>query len=276
MAAAIGAGQRESFALGSTDSGQASPGWANVRPLGGAGKGAVGGWIELLARISHDLRTPLNAVIGFSDAMQQELFGPLGNARYQEYASHIRASGVELLGAAEDALAMTALLAQPKSVTVCDVALATLVCGAADDLAAHAMAKAASIDVDIPYDLEVRSDPRQLSRAVRQMIAVGLSRASAGAQINVKASAEKGLVELIVEVERAHGDAPPVTVRGSSARLELGLGRLDLAVWLAVALLDTLDTTLTLDLEGNALTLRTTLEQAIQHDFFADAPTCGR
>ncbi|MEX0839558.1 MAG: histidine kinase dimerization/phospho-acceptor domain-containing protein, partial [Parvibaculum sp.] len=42
---------------------------------------------EFLANMSHELRTPLNAVLGFSEAMSQELFGPLGHRRYVEYAN---------------------------------------------------------------------------------------------------------------------------------------------------------------------------------------------
>jgi hypothetical protein len=272
MTVATSAGRREDFASDQAATRTTAAGWANVRPLNGETRGAVDGWIDLLARISHDLRTPLNAVIGFSDAMQHELFGPLGNARYQEYARHIRASGIELLSAAEDALAMTALLAQPRAVAIGDVGLLPLVAQAVDDLAAHCAARLVRIEIDIDAALEVRSDPRQLMRALRQMLSVGLSRASPGARIDVRAVPANGLVELSVEVHNAHGDAPPVTVRGSSARLELGLGRLDLAVWLAVALLDTLDCTLTIDVVDDTLLLATTLEQAIQQDFFAEGP----
>jgi signal transduction histidine kinase len=50
-----------------------------------------------LANMSHELRTPLNAVMGFADAMENELFGPLGNARYREYAASIRSEGQRLL-----------------------------------------------------------------------------------------------------------------------------------------------------------------------------------
>jgi cell cycle sensor histidine kinase DivJ len=50
-----------------------------------------------LANMSHELRTPLNAIIGFSELMEREIFGPLGNARYQEYARLIHDSGGHLL-----------------------------------------------------------------------------------------------------------------------------------------------------------------------------------
>jgi signal transduction histidine kinase len=70
---------------------------------------------ELMAQMSHELRTPLNAVIGFSEVMLRELHGPLGNARYQEYAHCISESGGRLLRSSEEALAvteaMTALMA---------------------------------------------------------------------------------------------------------------------------------------------------------------------
>lgn len=54
-----------------------------------------------LANMSHELRTPLNAIIGFSSIMSQEMFGPVGNEKYQEYLSDIVNSGEhlsELLG----------------------------------------------------------------------------------------------------------------------------------------------------------------------------------
>jgi len=52
---------------------------------------------ELLANVSHELRTPLNAIIGFSSVMQTEMFGPLGNSKYNEYVSDILFSGEHLL-----------------------------------------------------------------------------------------------------------------------------------------------------------------------------------
>ena len=59
---------------------------------------------EFLAKMSHELRTPLNAVIGFSEAMKAEIFGPIGNARYQSYIDNICDSGTHLLGLINDLL----------------------------------------------------------------------------------------------------------------------------------------------------------------------------
>ena len=83
------------------------------------GAASTTGLSELMAQMSHELRTPLNAVIGFSDVMLRELHGPLGNARYQEYAHHISESGGRLLKSSEEALAvteaMTALMADRRA-----------------------------------------------------------------------------------------------------------------------------------------------------------------
>lgn len=66
---------------------------------------------DMLAHMSHELRTPLNALIGFADLMVAETYGPVGHPRYREYLTHIRASGASLMQSAENALAVTELLA---------------------------------------------------------------------------------------------------------------------------------------------------------------------
>ncbi len=57
-----------------------------------------------LANMSHELRTPLNAILGFSEIIGQECLGPVGNARYKEYAGDIHSSGAHLLSLINDLL----------------------------------------------------------------------------------------------------------------------------------------------------------------------------
>jgi signal transduction histidine kinase/HAMP domain-containing protein len=52
---------------------------------------------RFLANMSHELRTPLNAIIGFSEIINSQMFGELGNARYIDYSSDILRSGRHLL-----------------------------------------------------------------------------------------------------------------------------------------------------------------------------------
>jgi len=60
-----------------------------------------------LANMSHELRTPLNAVIGFSEILKRQMFGPLGNEAYDEYAGLIYESGTHLLDLINDILDMS-------------------------------------------------------------------------------------------------------------------------------------------------------------------------
>ena len=57
-----------------------------------------------LAALSHELRTPLNAILGFSDIIQQQTFGPVGNESYVSYATDIHKSGEHLLSLINDLL----------------------------------------------------------------------------------------------------------------------------------------------------------------------------
>lgn len=60
-----------------------------------------------LANMSHELRTPLNAVIGFSEILKRQMYGPLGDAVYDEYANLIYESGTHLLDLINDILDMS-------------------------------------------------------------------------------------------------------------------------------------------------------------------------
>jgi two-component system, cell cycle sensor histidine kinase PleC len=62
---------------------------------------------RFLATMSHELRTPLNAILGFSEVMKAEMFGPLDNPKYSEYAGNILDSGKHLLHLINEILDLT-------------------------------------------------------------------------------------------------------------------------------------------------------------------------
>jgi diguanylate cyclase (GGDEF)-like protein/PAS domain S-box-containing protein len=52
---------------------------------------------EFMGRMSRDIRTPLNDVIGFAEMIATEMLGPLTQAGYREYADSILNSGSQIL-----------------------------------------------------------------------------------------------------------------------------------------------------------------------------------
>ena len=59
---------------------------------------------QFFAGLGHDLKSPLNAVIGFAEIMDAEMRGPMPDA-YKDYPGLIRESGETLLRLVEDMLA---------------------------------------------------------------------------------------------------------------------------------------------------------------------------
>ena len=64
---------------------------------------------QFLATMSHEFRTPLNAIIGFSDMMRLQYFGPLGAKHYEGYVEDIRNSGEHMLALTNDILDLAAI-----------------------------------------------------------------------------------------------------------------------------------------------------------------------
>lgn len=59
---------------------------------------------QFLSCIGHELKTPLNAIIGFADLLNNEGFGPLGHPSYKGFAEEVSNGGHKLLGMVDDIL----------------------------------------------------------------------------------------------------------------------------------------------------------------------------
>ena len=70
---------------------------------------------NFLAHLSHDIRTPLNHIIGFAELMRHQTYGPLGDARYADYVQSIKTSGEHLLASFATILDLAELESGQKS-----------------------------------------------------------------------------------------------------------------------------------------------------------------
>ncbi len=64
--------------------------------------------VDFLANVSYQLRTPLNAMIGFNDMLKNEYFGPL-NDKQKEYTLDMEESGIRLKTLIDDILDLSTI-----------------------------------------------------------------------------------------------------------------------------------------------------------------------
>ena len=125
----------------------------------------------LLANVSHELRTPLNAIIGFSDLMRHQIHGPLGHARYDEYAGDIQRSGQLLLSLINDLLDVTKLEAGRYELTESECDLAALTREALGLVKIQAERGGVSLNATIDADLPLLfADERALRQVVLNLL----------------------------------------------------------------------------------------------------------
>lgn len=120
-----------------------------------------------LANMSHELRTPLNAINGFSEILVGELYGPLGDKRYKEYAQDILDSGKHLLDMITDILDMAKIEAGKMTVDLHPIDIVDPVD------AAIRMIRRKAEEKDISLKLAANSNLPLVEadhRAIRQMI----------------------------------------------------------------------------------------------------------
>lgn len=159
----------------------------------------------LMDSVGHEIRTPLNAIIGFSELMQRELLGPLGSPRYREYVCHIRDSGLALLKAAEDTMALTALLADRERTRSQAVDLDGLLdeaCRGSD-----AGKRGIRIVRGAPCSARVRAEPAALRQSLANLVAATVLRAPERRPISISTRVADGSVRLSITFAHAEPDA---------------------------------------------------------------------
>ncbi len=144
-----------------------------------------------LAAMSHELKTPLNAVISFSEIIKNELFGPAGQPSYKTYAADIHASGTKLLSIINDVLDVSrleggALTIDPQA---CDAGhLAENAVEAARRLTGDGRYVAVDVAGTLP---PVDVDPGRLRQAMTNLLANALKFTPEGGSVSVRAWLEK-------------------------------------------------------------------------------------
>ncbi len=161
---------------------------------------------DVLARISHDVRSPLNAIIGFSEVMMAERFGALGNERYVEYMKDIRASGERVVAMIDDLLELSRIETGKLELTFANQNLNELVEACVAMMQPQANRERIIIRTSLAQRLPpVVADARALRQITQNLIGNSIHLAKAGGQVIVS-TALSDFGEVILRVrDTGHG-----------------------------------------------------------------------
>lgn len=126
---------------------------------------------EFLANMSHELRTPLNAINGFSEMMGMELYGPLGNERYRDYAQKIHFSGSHLLALINDILDISRVESGKAVLEISRVDLREMAIGTLGMIEEKCRHGGLTLTTDIAADMPlINADPRRLQQILLNIL----------------------------------------------------------------------------------------------------------
>ena len=155
---------------------------------------------EFLANMSHELRTPLNAINGFSEVMSNEVFGPLGDARYREYVKDIHDSGQHLLALINDILDISKVEAGKLELCEEPVDVADVVEAAVRIMRERATARRLRLETAVQSDTPIIiGDRRLLKQIVLNLLSNAVKFSHEGDTIAVRAGpTSTGGAEILV------------------------------------------------------------------------------
>jgi len=146
---------------------------------------------EFLANMSHEFRTPLNAIIGFSDVLVGQLFGPLGDPRYADYARDIRDSGLHLLNLINDVLDVAKIEFGKVEITDETVDFAAVVDSCVRLMRERAETAGVKLRVELPPELPaLRGDSRRLKQILINLLSNSVKFTPGGGSITISATAD--------------------------------------------------------------------------------------
>ncbi|HEY1795027.1 MAG TPA: HAMP domain-containing sensor histidine kinase [Stellaceae bacterium] len=155
---------------------------------------------RFFAQVTHELRTPLNAIIGFSETIRGEMFGPVANPRYVEYAALIHDAGGHLLSLINDLLDVSKLEEGKMEITPIRVSAAALARSTLDLvelLARDRNVALAASGVDACPDLTV--DPRAAKQVLVNLLSNSIKFTPPGGRIDMGFAARgDGAVEITI------------------------------------------------------------------------------
>jgi signal transduction histidine kinase len=174
---------------------------------------------QLVAWVSHDLRTPLAGLRAMAEALEDGLA-----ADPPRYHKQMRAEAERLATMVDDLFELSRIHSGTLQLSTDEIALDDLVSDVLASTEALAGQRGVRLDGEATGQLAVRADPRELSRALTNLLANAIRHTPPGGRVHVEARQEHG--DALLSVTDACGGIPEADLphvfelawRGTDAR----------------------------------------------------------
>ena len=159
---------------------------------------------EFIAHLSHDLRGPLNAILGFSESMKSEIIGPLQPSGYLEFANGINTAAYHLLDLINDLTDITQF--ELDGDIQLDYEVVDLI-GLLEQCRLLVMAEAITNEIELKFtppkfdELTVLGDPIRIKRAVLNLLGNAIRYTPKGGRVEltVEQAGLKGVIITVID-----------------------------------------------------------------------------
>ena len=154
---------------------------------------------QFLATMSHEFRTPLNAILGFAQVMEMELLGGAPGSKYLDYARNIRTSGEILSALISDILDLSRIEAGKLDLEDEIFGIAPLM----DDIGMLFRGQAEAVEVTLLVETaeeisDMRGDRKAVLQALMNLVSNAVTFTDAGGRIAVSANLDGNALCLAV------------------------------------------------------------------------------
>ena len=148
---------------------------------------------ELVAWIAHDLRTPLAGIMSMAEALEDEVAGDP-----QRYHRQMREQVSRLSAMVDDLFELSKIDSGALRLRLEEISLYDVVSDSVADLRPISQGRDIRIESDLGGEVFVRADPRELSRAVSNLLLNAIQHTPPGTPITVSASVVDGRASIAV------------------------------------------------------------------------------
>jgi PAS domain S-box-containing protein len=152
---------------------------------------------RLAAIVNHEVRTPLNSILGFAELLSSERAGPL-NDKQRRWLENIDVAGQHLLALVNDSLDLSKIDSGGMLVNLEELDLAAVLLQAGEQVQPIADARGIKLRIDCPEGPRVRADSRRMLQILLNLLSNATRHTPAKGRVTISARGSAKVVRISI------------------------------------------------------------------------------